>query len=149
MRKLKHLHHRGSALIEAMVALVLLSVGLIGLAALQADALAASGTAIRRSQAIGLAGSMADLIRANARGLAAYRGPAADPACSACSPAERAAGDLAWWQREIERTLPGGTGSVAIDMAVLPPAITVTLLWHEPSATDPVSLSLRFRQRPY
>ena len=68
----------GFTLIEVMVALLVLSVGMIGVAALHGQALAASGTAIYRSQAINLAGSIADRIRANRLARAAYAGPTPD-----------------------------------------------------------------------
>src|SRR5690606_1731695 len=67
---------RGFSLLEAMVALVVLSVGMLGIAALHGQSLAASRTAQLRTQAVNLAGDMADRIRVNRLGAAAYAGAA-------------------------------------------------------------------------
>ena len=56
---------RGFSLLEAMIALVVLSVGMLGIAALHAQSLAASRTAQLRTQAVNLAGDMADRVRVN------------------------------------------------------------------------------------
>lgn len=119
----------GFTLLESMVALLVLSVGLLGVAALHGQALAASATAVHRTQAVTLAAGMADRIRAG-------RGSA--PA----SP------DLEAWQSEVARVLPGGTGRVQADRTVMPAQYTVTITWREPSAPDPVAFALTFRQQP-
>ena len=69
-RKLKRI--AGFSLIEVLVALVILSVGLLGLAALQAEGLRGSSTAKFRFHAVRLMGDIADRMRANEAGLADY-----------------------------------------------------------------------------
>ncbi len=56
-------HSRGFTLIEALVALVVLSIGLLGIAALYLDSLRAGRTAIYRTQAVNLAADLADRLR--------------------------------------------------------------------------------------
>ena len=73
----------GFTLIETMVALLVISVGMIGVAALHGQALSSSGVALRRSVAIGLASDIADRIRVNRAAGAAYQGAAADNNCAA------------------------------------------------------------------
>ena len=59
-----------------MVSLVVLSVGMIGIAALYAQGLGAGRTALYRTEAVNLVGDMADRIRANRLGGVAYAGAA-------------------------------------------------------------------------
>lgn len=56
---------RGFTLIEVLVAMVVLSIGLLGLAGLQATSLKSNQSAYHRSQATQLAYEMADRMRAN------------------------------------------------------------------------------------
>ena len=56
---------RGFTLVEAMVALIVLSVGLLGIAALYVETLRASRTSLHRTQAVNLATDLADRMRAN------------------------------------------------------------------------------------
>ena len=91
----------GFTLVEVLIALVVLAVGMLGIAALYIEGLRASRTALVRSEAVVLATNMADRIRANLEAGAAYAGaPAANPNvnCVAggggCSPQEMAAHDL-------------------------------------------------------
>ena len=58
---------RGFSLVEAMVALMVLSIGMLGIAGLYVESLRAGRTAIYRTQAINLASDMAERIRANAQ----------------------------------------------------------------------------------
>jgi type IV pilus assembly protein PilV len=143
----------GFTLIETMVALVVLSVGMIGVAALHGQSLSSSGTAIRRSTAINLAGDIADRIRANRGAEAAYQGAAADNNCDDptggggvdCSPAEMAAHDLFIWEAQVAASLPAGVGDVAVNTGDNPTTYTVTLNWVEPTDPNPVSFTMDFQ----
>lgn len=130
---------QGFSLIEAMVALVVLSVGMLGIAALHGQSLAANRSAQLRTHAVNLAGDMADRIRVNRLGAAAYEGPAANNACDPqtgggvdCTPAEMAAHDLFIWQDRLGTLLPNGAGSVDYDGAAEPPTYTIDVSWTEP-----------------
>jgi type IV pilus assembly protein PilV len=138
-----HRKDRGFTLIEALVALVVLSIGMLGIAALCIEALRASRAALVRTEAVTLATDMADRIRANRSAGAAYAGAAADAAnvdCEAggvgCSPAELAAHDLFIWGEAIGAALPEGTGAVThvdVDPDDGTPAVyEVTVTWTEP-----------------
>lgn len=148
----RRLSATGFTLIETMVALLVLSVGLLGIAALHAQALAASGVAINRSVAVSLAGNMADRIRANREARAAYEGAAGDNGCDSgadCSVAEMAAHDLFVWANELAQSLPGGSGTVEVDTGVNPARYVVAVSWDEPSEDDPVSFALEFQLQAY
>lgn len=62
----------GFSIVEALVALVVLSIGMLGIAALYVESLRAGRSAIYRTQAVNLASDMADRIRANRNARASY-----------------------------------------------------------------------------
>jgi type IV pilus assembly protein PilV len=126
-------HDSGFSLIEVLVALVVLSVGLLGLAALQSTAAQFNAGAYTRSQATILAYDMADRIRANrAAALAgdytsAY--PGALPTCNDAVAGTVAQQDLAAWRRSLACALPSGNGAVAVDIATR--VLTISVRWDE------------------
>lgn len=125
---------QGFGLIESLVALVVVSVGMIGIAALYGQGLSASRTALYRTQAVNLASDMADRIRLNRTAGAAYEGAAADnncePAGDSCTPVEMAAHDLWVWGNDLAQQLPGGAGAVAYTPAISP-VYTISVRWQE------------------
>ena len=135
MRKQLGSTESGFSLIEAMVSLVVISVGMIGIAALYGQGLRAGGTALYRTQAVNLASDMADRIRANPLGDLAYNAPAANNSCDPgggvnCTPAQMAANDLFVWQAQVANLLPGGQGTVR-NAGGTPPSYTITVQWQE------------------
>lgn len=89
---------RGVSLVESLVALAVLSAGLLGVAALQVSGLRANGGAYYRTQATALAADLAERIRANP---AAARDPAgpfagftAGSGAGGCAPARVCAAEL-------------------------------------------------------
>jgi type IV pilus assembly protein PilV len=112
----------GFSLVEVLVSLLVLSLGLLGLARLQAVALRQNHSAHLRSQATMMAYDMADRMRANRQALRAGRyhlpSAAATPAClttAGCSPDAMAAHDMLEWSGALARVLPLGQGTVCID----------------------------------
>jgi len=125
----------GFSLIEALVSLIVISVGMIGIAALYGQGLGTTRTALYRTQAVGLAADMADRIRGNRQATIAYEGAAADRNCdyndnNNCTPANMAAHDLWLWQAQVTAQLPGGTGTVRVDTTT-PPTYTISITWQE------------------
>jgi type IV pilus assembly protein PilV len=124
-------------LVEAMVALVVLSVGMIGIAATYGQSLTAGRAAQLRTHAVNLAADMAERIRANRRAGSAYAGAAANRHCDPqngpvadCAPADMAAHDVYTWNRQIQALLPEGKGTIAYTDGD-PPTYTITLSWRE------------------
>jgi type IV pilus assembly protein PilV len=60
--------HGGFGLVETLVALVVISIGMLGMAALFNHGLTASRTSLARTQAVQLAADMAERIRGNRLG---------------------------------------------------------------------------------
>lgn len=122
---------RGMTLIEVLVSLVLISVGLLGIAALQLTTLKSNQESYTRTQASVLAADILDRIRANQRGFLAGAYEVAPNGTGAA--ATPAGDDLLEWQNSIDRLLPGGAavagGSIDIDLATN--IVTVTIQWNE------------------
>lgn len=143
----------GFTLVEVMIALVVLSIGLLGLAGLQTVALRQNNSAQVSSQAVDLVNELADRMRANRIGVDAndYAGTPAVPGFDCitdfsgtvsgteCTPQEIALLDLSTWQTSVSRIFPGGAGTIAcvdIDpadgIACTPGSMfTVTIAWQE------------------
>ena len=132
-----HALQLGFGLIESLVALLVISVGMIGIAGLYGQGLRASGTALYRTIGVNLAADMADRIRANRRGNAAFGGAAANGNCdtgnTTCTSAAMAAHDLWAWQAQVRAQLPNGAG-VVYYAATTPPTYTIRVAWQEVGA---------------
>lgn len=135
MRTNAHRSQTGFSLVESMVSLVVVSVGMIGIASLYGQGLGAGRTALFRTQAVNLVADMADRIRVNRQGGAAYAGAAADNGCDPgggvdCTPAQMAAHDLFVWSDLVAQQLPNGAGRVQHDPTT-PPTYTISVTWQE------------------
>jgi type IV pilus assembly protein PilV len=129
---------RGFTIVEALVALVVLAVGMLGIASLYVTTLRASGSATSRMQAINLAGDLGDRIRANRTAGAAYAGLAAANGTTClgtgvtCTAAQMAAHDLFVWQAAIQAALPGApAGVVTVDVTTNPTSYQIQVSWVE------------------
>jgi type IV pilus assembly protein PilV len=124
----------GFTLLEVLVALVVLSIGLLGLSGLQTTGLRGNHSALMRSEATILASDILDRMRANRT--EALSGsyniafgdptPTTDTACSAnCTPEKVVSTDLFQWRAYVGR-LPGpGQGQVNVNSGVA----TVSIQW--------------------
>ena len=126
---------RGFSLIEALASVVVLSIGLLGVAALQLTSLKSNHDAATRSQATFLAYDIIDRMRVNSG--AAVTG-AYNIGLGGVPVAGTVAGnDLVTWKQNILNTLPTGAGPHAIrpDGSVnLDPAtnvVTVVIQWDD------------------
>ena len=103
---------RGATLVEVLVALLVLSIGLLGVAALQVSALQTNQGAHVRSQASVLAYDIADRMRAN-RAVALAGGYnvlyTVTPSGGALNEL-----DLQNWKAALTNTLPTGQGEISL-----------------------------------
>lgn len=141
--------HRGFTLIEVLVALLVLSIGLLGLAALQITSLQFNTDSYARTQATLLAYDILDRMRANSAAvgtgkydvssstastkISAYNTcKASTCACntSACNSDNLATYDLGKWYEKQSSLLPGAAANPAtIDRSGT--QVTVTINWIE------------------
>jgi len=138
----------GFTLIEALVAFLILSIGMLGIASLQTMSIKAGHTAMLRTVAVMKADEILDSIRGNPSVLLSYATSTADSGtdngCSEtavaavlCAPAQQAVDDVFRWKRSLKDVLPnnaGTTASVVITAPVPPETITnivVTINWSE------------------
>jgi type IV pilus assembly protein PilV len=132
----------GFTLVEVLVALIVLSIGMLGIAALYLESLRASRQALVRTQAVTLASDIADRIRAN-------RAPANAYDCAGTCDAGEGVGlaitDLNEWRTAVAAQLPGGTTSITYAAAGpnAPNIYVVTVSWTEIGYADPLTYQLR------
>ncbi|HHI93923.1 MAG TPA: type IV pilus modification protein PilV [Gammaproteobacteria bacterium] len=129
---------RGFTLTEVLVTLVVLAIGLLGLAGLQASSLKHNNNAYQRTQATLLAYDMLDRMRANPMGIENGDYDTVDtgttptnPACvgTSCTPAQLAANDVYEWATRLTTVLPSGRGVIAGTAPNAP--FTVTIMWDD------------------
>jgi type IV pilus assembly protein PilV len=143
----------GFTLVEVLIALVVMSIGMLGIAALYLESLRSSRTALLRTQAVTLAADMADRIRANryiSTGpgkydpslIAAANVAACETAGSTCSPSSMYANDLYRWQQQVAATLPESTATVNFAIVGSVPIYTITISWRQSGDNNLASYSL-------
>jgi len=114
---LNHRHQQGVSLIESMIALLVISIGLLGIAAMQITAMRMNTSALNHSQSVWIAYDMADRIRANYAQFDNYSAIdtnniyTQECISSSCNSAEMITADAAAWSALIQN-LPGGRGLV-------------------------------------
>lgn len=157
----------GFTLIEVLVAVLILGLGLLGLASLQAAGLSNNQSAYNRSQAAQIAYDITDRMRTNRSATGSYittfmapqtatcrtgSQPCADcsSAANMCSPAQLAQKDLYDWNSALATTLPNGVGNISRAGNIC----SVTVSWTENrdenadntvDASDVSSFTLRFQ----
>lgn len=123
---------QGLTLVESMVALLIISVGLLGIAALQLTAMQQNSSALHQSKAVWAGYAMADRIRANNIRFSDYSGIdtnaayAQDCMGSTCNSNQLVIADAAEWTDTV-RDLPGGRGQVTGNANRL----IVTVMWDD------------------
>ncbi len=146
-------NQRGFSLIEVLVALVVLAIGLLGLASLQMMSIKFNSDSYLRTQATTLAYDIADRMRVNSAATRAGNYTSATKAdadakkaafdacvgstcnCYAggnCGTANLATYDLGTWYQRVEAALPGATENrPTISFNAATNTATVTVNWRE------------------
>jgi type IV pilus assembly protein PilV len=139
----KHRRMSGITMVESLVALVVISVGMLGIAGMYLASLQAGRSANLRMQAINLTSDMADHIRANQAGRSFYKakaddkGTQADCETKSCLPEALAKNDIYVWKQAISEALPAnanGQLKYTDNARPLPDVCEVLLTWREPGA---------------
>jgi type IV pilus assembly protein PilV len=128
---------RGFTLIEVLVTVIILAIGLLGLAGLQLNGLRYTHSAYQRSQATILGNDIIDRMRVNR--LVAEAGTyniaiGAAPASTSClgtgancNPAALANADLSEWKQSLAAVLPLGDGAITQNGG----RFTITIQWDD------------------
>lgn len=128
---------RGFGLMEVLITVLIMAIGLLGMASLQLNSLRNNTSAYERSQANILAYDIIDRMRAN-RDVARANGYNTDIGDTVttvdclgtganCSPQDLAGFDLSQWKAEVANLLPNGDAAITTDGDV----ITVTIQWED------------------
>lgn len=157
-RKHRRMHEQGATLIEVLIAMFILSFGLLGIAGLQAGVAKYKINTWARSAASGLLPDLADRIRVNsdvagsnfitgltadsqyllnttwaAQQSAALTMPNPNCESSACTTTERAAYDMMAWRNLVRASLPQGSALVTGNRR---DGVQVTLMWFDKGFTE-------------
>lgn len=120
-----HRLQRGISLIEALVAMLVLALGVLGMAGIQARTMTSTRVTHLRAEAVRAAEDLLDRIQANTEikhvrpndnpyvtALGEPPEPERDCAQAPCNGAQLAAFDLSQWKAQLARTLPSGDAMV-------------------------------------
>ncbi len=127
----------GVSLVESLIALLVISIGLLGIAALQITSVQQNSSAANHSQAVWMAYNMSDRIRANSNpdtnrfddyiGIDTDNVIAQDCTATACSEAQIIDADASDWASLVSN-LPAGRGLVE-DNA--PDGLLIKVMWND------------------
>lgn len=134
----------GFTLLEVMIAMVIFSIGLLGLAGIQATAIQNNNSAYTRTVSMQLAYNMADVLRASTDNtgniIAAFEGittaiPSSATSCvqknlagaPLCTETDLANFEIFHWKKRIEKELASGLGSISKTGDVF----TITIMWDD------------------
>ncbi|WP_265288509.1 type IV pilus modification protein PilV [Verminephrobacter eiseniae] len=145
---------RGVTLVEVMVAIVVLSIGLLGIAGLQAATMKYKINTWARSSASTLLSDLSERVRINpdaagssfaepgvntksayiigatwaAQQSAALNPVTPDCETATCTSSQRAAHDLQVWRQRVRNNLPQGAALISGDRKI---GLTVTMMWFD------------------
>jgi type IV pilus assembly protein PilV len=153
----------GATLIEIMVAILVMAIGLLGLASLQINSMKFQKTSSQRSEATQAAADLGERMRSNwavditppydpvgfraanelsytfqenylVTSVAAHT-PPNNCETASCNQAQVAANDIRIWLRELQRRLVGGAGIVTPVAGTVYPTFAITVMWRETTLT--------------
>ena len=142
--------NKGFTLIEILISMVILAIGLLGLAGLQMTGLRHNLSAYHRSQATQLAYDMADRMRVNivnaelgSNSVYVQKAPPSNANKQAsclttsgtCTPTQMAEQDLFEWNENIIQKLPSGLGKIELIGAVADKTFMITMTWVDKNKT--------------
>ena len=152
---------KGFSLIEALVAFLILSVGMLGIASLQTTSLKSGHTAAMRTVAVMKADEILESMRSNLAALNDYTAGAGDMgtdngcsqttvASATCTPTQMARDEIFRWKRSLIEALPNNASTTA-SVVVTPPAppstmttVVVTINWSERDVENAGSTNMNY-----
>ena len=140
-------HQAGLTMVEVLIALLVLGVGVMGLAMMQTLNLRYTQSANHRTQAVNLAGELIDMMRTNRSQLAAYEFAKVDLSSmdeakfkTGCQPPAvlNPANNIARWQCEVRESLGAGA-EVQSEVDIATNIVTVTVAWDESNIASKIT----------
>ena len=135
---------KGFTLLEALIGFLILSIGMLGIASLQAISLQAGKTAVYGSVAMMKVDELFESMRANSSAAAllvydsAGEGAGANNNCSGtaeCSDEQLAQDDIYWWKKNLKAGLPDAATTIVTVADTVPASkmviVTVDITWSE------------------
>lgn len=127
----------GFSLMEALVSILVLSIGLLGVAALQSVGLRANSGAAHRSQAAWLAMQIVEDARAQRAETLALNSALVDKTVTPKTCGANETTPINRWRARIACALPEGAG--AVDYDTYTQRLTVTVRWNDSRGVDHAS----------
>ncbi|MBF0190704.1 MAG: type IV pilus modification protein PilV [Magnetococcales bacterium] len=131
----------GFTLLEVLITLVIVAVGLLGLAKLQLNAIRFTQSAQLRTQALLLGHDILERMRTNRTmalngaytiGFEALHPDPSDCQATPCTPAQMAAHDLTRWKQDLASLLPDGDGEISrIDSGGQESLFHIAIRWDD------------------
>ena len=150
MRKKPRSWQRGFTLLEVLVALLVMSFGMLGISSLMLVTTRVNTSSVTKQLAIQSANNIIDRIRANraaaianaynvndlaTTGTPSYPAtPGADCSSTSCSPTDLATYDVWYWLTKDVGQLPLGSGAVATQAFGSNTLVTITVQWNDAPA---------------
>ena len=122
---------RGVGLIEVLVSVLVLGIGLLGVAAMQSTALQGGQSSLETSQAVMQTNAIIEAMRANSANAASYN--TGGKRCSATGGATLAGNDLDNWVTALQGTIRGGASTCGT-ITGCPAACVITVEWDDSRA---------------
>ncbi len=153
MQNTRHLgkatHQGGIGLVEVLIAVLILAIGLLGLASMQTNGMRMTNGSMSRSQAVFLANDIVERARANRDNRGDYAlAPDANGNVGACDltlaydvTLTVAQNDMAEWLNSLACLLPDADASIALDVPTN--RVTVTVDWNRSEGNDEDSVMVR------
>lgn len=129
------LRSRGFTIMEVLAALLVMAVGIIGVAALYSDSVGTNTEARLQTQAAELAEEIAERIQSNEPGRIGYVGTVGvvcNSSVKTLNAQDAAANEAACWEDKVEQALPSGSGTITRDTSTTPTSFTVAVSWSAP-----------------
>lgn len=153
------LMQRGVTLLESLITLLILSVGLLGVAGLQARSMKDASVAASRAQVIFLMNDITERIRANPVGVKHYKennssgalkgcvDAGAEATQKSCSPKDLASEDIYYWHKHIQQVLGkrSPTHQISVNNDKKPAVITIKISWRASHQSNTKQHSIKFR----
>lgn len=128
---------RGFTIAEVFAALLVMAVGVIGIAALYSDQVQTDPETKLHREAATLAEQIAERIRDTKEGHAGFAttiGVLCEQQSKPKLPQDIAAREAACWEDEVERKLPSGLGTITRDTLTSPATYVVAVSWSAQDA---------------